>query len=313
MTANASGDVSLEHPLVRRSFHDEGLKHLVELRDEIQRTDTVTQPYLKWALLGALRECASVKVGWPYQRPAIASRPRFTKPKRAFARRIKWICEDLENRPESRGRVVHGDSRKLMAWRKALMGRTPGAILTSPPYLNNFDYADATRLELYFWRDASSWAEMVQRVRSGMIISTTQQSSVRAAQAGFRNLKRLCPTSAERIELITTCLRGARKARGRGKEYDRAVPAYFSDMSLIFRSIAAVCEPKTPLILVVGDSAPYGIYIDTPEILTRIANEMGFSEQQTETVRLRGSRWIANGSRHQVPLREDLIFLQSPS
>jgi hypothetical protein len=31
-------------------------------------------------------------------------------------------------------------------------------IITSPPYANNYDYADATRLEMCFWREIDGWA-----------------------------------------------------------------------------------------------------------------------------------------------------------
>ena len=43
-----------------------------------------------------------------------------------------------------------GDSRVPEAWESIAPGTAKGCV-SSPPYLNNFDYADATRLELYFW------------------------------------------------------------------------------------------------------------------------------------------------------------------
>ncbi|WP_257236621.1 hypothetical protein [Nostoc sp. 'Peltigera malacea cyanobiont' DB3992] len=45
--------------------------------------------------------------------------------------------------------------------------------ITSPPYLNNFDYAEMSRMELYFWGYASSWREITNKVRSILIPNTT--------------------------------------------------------------------------------------------------------------------------------------------
>ena len=45
--------------------------------------------------------------------------------------------------------------------------------ITSPPYLNNFDFAEMTRMELYFWRYAGSWNEITERVRRRLIVNTT--------------------------------------------------------------------------------------------------------------------------------------------
>lgn len=45
--------------------------------------------------------------------------------------------------------------------------------VTSPPYLNNFDYAEMSRMELYFWGYASSWRNITNQVRSILIPNTT--------------------------------------------------------------------------------------------------------------------------------------------
>jgi DNA modification methylase len=47
--------------------------------------------------------------------------------------------------------------------------------VTSPPYLNNYDYADRTRLEMYFFGWAKSWRDITAQVRDKLIISATTQ------------------------------------------------------------------------------------------------------------------------------------------
>ena len=85
-----------------------------------------------------------------------------------FVQRAQWMAEDLIDAPSPLDSVVvAGDSRESLPWATALGDRTADACIASPPYLNNFDYADATRLELYFWGAVASWKEMCASVRSG--------------------------------------------------------------------------------------------------------------------------------------------------
>ena len=54
----------------------------------------------------------------------------------------------------------------------------------------------------------------------------------------------------------------------------------------------------------VGDSAPYGIYLDTPTLISVLAGDLGFDILSDEKVRTRGQRWRTNGVRRQVELSE---------
>src|SRR5207249_720358 len=46
-------------------------------------------------------------------------------------------------------------------------------VVTSPPYLNNFDFAEMTRMYLYFWGMATTWGEITDKVRSKLVVNTT--------------------------------------------------------------------------------------------------------------------------------------------
>jgi hypothetical protein len=60
------------------------------------------------------------------------------------------------------------------------------AVITSPPYANNYDDADALRFEMTFWGDASSWGDIHDAVRKHLIVSSFQHASrerLRAAES----------------------------------------------------------------------------------------------------------------------------------
>jgi len=46
-------------------------------------------------------------------------------------------------------------------------------VVFSPPYLNNFDFAEMTRMYMYFWDEAKDWKEISDKHRNSMLINTT--------------------------------------------------------------------------------------------------------------------------------------------
>jgi hypothetical protein len=240
--------------------------------------------------------------------------PRITDPYKAFMRRATWMAEDLAAAVDVPpiARVYEGDARDARCWDAALAGRRAGAVITSPPYLNNFDYADATRLELYFWKVVGSWKQMTMHVRSGMIVATTQQSRRQLAAEASEMLAQLCPATHKFVQGLIASLQRERASRARGKEYDQLLPSYFVDLALVMIRIRQGTVPGAPVALVLGDSAPYGVYVDTPALIVSAAQELGFSHETTQTLRRRGLRWHTNGRRHSVGLSEKLVLLRLP-
>jgi hypothetical protein len=303
-----------EAELVRRCFSPDVLADLISIRDAILSGKAgVWGKYAKWALLATLRDVASVRVGWPYQRPGQARQPKYADPYARFLQRANVISEDIglidwKSGLDMRASVSQGDSRQKRSWKNLRSGDAHGCV-ASPPYLNNFDYADATRLELYFWGEVSSWAEMVTSVRSGMVTATTQQSSVGAALNASQRLNRFTEIGAE-VDDLVEALKGQRTRRGRGKEYDRVVPDYFEAISEVLENLATSMRSGSSVVWLVGDSAPYGVYIDTPAIIGRIAEQVGFTMERDEVLRRRGQRWATNKTRHDVQLSERLILFR---
>ncbi|MEV4062194.1 DNA methyltransferase [Nonomuraea dietziae] len=318
---NSSGTPSLDNEteLVRQCFTVETLRQLVSLRQLIRSGEAGEWTrHLKWALLATLRDVASARVGWPYQRPGSQRQPQYKDAVSRIRQRIRLMAGDLDLIHGSNSlnmsddgylsQVVQGDAQDASSWSQLAAGSAIGCV-SSPPYLNNFDYADATRLELYFWGDVTSWAQMCREVRSDMLTATTQQSSVSAAEAASLQLQHYEPI-AEKIGALTTQLRQERISRKRGKEYDRVIPAYFTAISRVLSNLAVSLATKAPVVLLVGDSAPYGVYIDTPALIADLSQHLGFVAEKDVILRRRGLRWASNSQRHGVELSERLVLLR---
>lgn len=305
-------DLTGETDLVTRSFESDTLIDLVSIRDQIKKRGTSDEARLaKWALMSTLRDVASVKVGWPYQRPGVARRARYSSAVDRFAARGAEMIHDLENRPQSpaTARVLVGDASAVATWESV---REPlSACVTSPPYLNNFDYADATRLELFFWGHARTWREMCDEVRSDMLTATTQQSSKREMVDAQGVLYRIDSPASRDVLALASAIRDVRDARGRRtKEYDQVTAPYFLAIRQVLVNAHPHLCPGAPLKWLVGDSAPYGVYIDTPRLIGEIAQEVGYVFEKDVSLRVRGNRWSQNADRHRHPLSERLITMR---
>ena len=142
-----------------------------------------------------------------------------------------------------------------------------------------------------------------------MMIATTQQSRAGIARRHEAQLKGAGEAGEAVISLVER-LREERRSRARGKEYDRLVPSYFCGLRAVLEKLAPSLKPGAKCCWVVGDSAPYGVYIDTPKLIEILAEGEGFMALGSERIRQRGNRWIQNGSRHHVALDERIITLQ---
>jgi hypothetical protein len=102
-------------------------------------------------------------------------------------------------------------------------------------------------------------------------------------------------------------LSNIRLKKGGKKSYDLMVAGYFNDMHKVFKQVYNYLKRGNDFILVLGDSAPYGIHIPTEEYLGELALGIGYSTYNINTLRIRGKKWANNPQRHKVLLRESIL------
>ncbi len=162
--------------------------------------------------------------------------------------------------------------------------------ITSPPYLNNFDFAEMTRMELYFWRYAGSWSEITNKVRRRLIVNTTTApTDLKRDQTRFS--AKLSPAFLEHVQPIVQELEQRSKLRAGRKDYHLLVYPYFAQMLSVLRELQRTLRQKSPLHVVVADAALYGVHIKTHILLAHLMVETGFEVLESRTLRSRGTRW----------------------
>ena len=154
------------------------------------------------------------------------------------ARVCAEIRQDMQTLPEAwdTPAVIHPSSSESMA---TLPDESISICVTSPPYLNNFDFAEMTRMELYFWRYASNWHEITERVRRRLIVNTTTApADLKARQSDFAALLPL--EFLANAEEIIVALKEQSAVRLGKKDYYRLVIPYFAQMRAVFAEVRRV-------------------------------------------------------------------------
>ncbi|MBI5235532.1 MAG: DNA modification methylase [Deltaproteobacteria bacterium] len=205
---------------------------------------------------------------------------------------------------DSRATLIQDDARTL----RALPDRAVDLVITSPPYANNYDYADATRLEMTFWGEVDSWGDLHETVRRFLIRSSSQHAA--KDRLNLDSLLSEPVIEPIRQELSKTCrdLADIRGTKGGKKAYHTMIAAYFADIGQVFHALRRVTKRNGNVCFVIGDSAPYGIYVPVEKWIGELSVAAGFSSWSFEKIRDRNVKW--KNRKHTVPLHEGRLWIR---
>jgi hypothetical protein len=223
---HSKSDISDYASLVRRSFDDPILSVLHGLKSSwLSLQDNSPESEIVWLALTAILRPTS-KAGtaqWQYILPN-KTKKNVVHPSFAFQQQIEMMKSDMRwmqaCAPTSGARIVTGDARALVNANIGLVD----AVITSPPYANNYDYADALRFEMTFWGEVSAWGDIHDAVRKKLIVSSSQHSSrerlklddllasefIKPTETNFRKRLRSCQISVKRTAARSTITRWSR-------------------------------------------------------------------------------------------------------
>ena len=289
--------------LLAKIYEPDALAQLLGLREALaseQRGDR-TDLLLWLARVSILRSCSPVGTApWQYVLPN-KSKSRVADPKLAFGAQVEMMVEDMRAMPRaSAAASLRAEDARLAA---SVADHSIDLVLTSPPYPNNYDYADATRIEMTFLGEIERWADLHAAVRTHLIRSCSQHM-VGYDPAEALASAELAPIRAELGEVFERL--GAERESHRGrKAYNLMAVAYFHDLALTWKALRRVCRPGAEALWVVGDSAPYGVHMPVERWLGELALGAGFSDWSFEKIRDRNLKW--KNRKHRVPLQEGLL------
>jgi hypothetical protein len=229
-------------------------------------------------------------------------------PYECYKKQMDVILEDICSfrlTANKTGKIIHGDSRNDLS----IGDNEISLITTSPPYANNYDYADATRLEMSFWGNIRGWGDLGKLIRKDMIRSCSQHvSSTESEMREYLGILRNTSIYDE-ISAVAERLSQARKKHGGHKQYHVMIPAYFSDLYLVWQNLRRMCKNDCLIAFVIGDSAPYGVHVPVEQWLGELAVKSGFKDYIFEKIKDRNIKWTLENRKHLVPLKEGILWV----
>ena len=230
---------------------------------------------------------------------------RVKEPYEIFRNKSQMFIEDI--------REIKTEGYKNKSAVNMFDAREPGEtdkvdlVLTSPPYPNNYDYADATRLEMTFWGEISGWSDLQPVVRKYLLRSCSQHSAAEKLSLDELLSDPLLAPIHEEIRPVCEKMGEIRLTKGGRKTYHTMIAAYFLDLAKIWVNLRKVCRKNSEVCFVIGDSAPYGVYVPADEWLGELAVSAGFKNPSFEKIRDRNIKW--KNRKHRVPLKEGRLWL----
>jgi hypothetical protein len=298
--------------LLNKCYTDETLIDLFKIRQAyLELAPSLSeelQSLIFLAISAILRSSSYVGTAqWQYILPN-KRKTKIYEPFEALEKQVALMQEDMYKMQSltqlSQANLIQDDARIL----KSIPDNLIDLIITSPPYANNYDYADATRLEMTFWGEVNSWGDLHQTVRKFLIRSSSQHVS--KERLSLDDLIAESIINPIRDELIPICqeLENIRVTKSGNKAYHTMIAAYFIDMGFVFHALRRVATSDCKVCFVVGDSAPYGVYVPVEQWLGKLALAAGFNFWSFEQIRQRNIKW--KNRKHNVPLHEGRLWIE---
>ena len=295
--------------LITRCFPLETLQKLEALkRSCLAMQDIKVRDFVWFIITAILRSTSPVGTAqWQYIQPK-KKKSNFIDPFVAYQNKLSDVFSDIRRIKNSFGinshaEVLMEDSRNIVS----VPDNWADMVITSPPYANNYDYADAMRLEMLFWNDISGWKDLQDKVSVNLIRACTQHvSQLKNSVNDYLDSPLLAPIKDE-LEEKYALLKAEREVHGGKKNYHTMIVAYFFDMAQVFKSLNRVTTSGCRMCFVIGDSAPYGVYIPVDEWLGKLAKSAGFGKYSFEKLRDRNIKW--KNRKHRVPLKEGNLWI----
>lgn len=282
-------------------FNRSVLRGFAALDREIRRKRRFARP-LRLSLFASLMDCCNARRDGKclrYRKDWKSLGFSSTELRLQFRQRVKQVIDDINPNPfpKNAANVICDDSREAL---RKLAPQSFDLVVTSPPYLNSFDYSDVYRPELFAGGFVANNSELM-RIRL-----TTLRSHVQAKWESAQGI------ASSLLNPVLDHLRSNKNSLWCGR-IPEMVQAYFEDMKKIFESVYRVCKPGAQVWLVVSTSAYAGIEIPVDLILADCATKSGFHMGGIfvlRELRASGQQWSDLRNSAPMPLRESLLIFK---
>jgi len=266
--------------------------------------DEQQQPLFRFAALIAAMDCANVKKDGKsvrYKKGWKEIAYSGSDYEQVFAGKLKKIVADINISPihvNHEPKIYLSDSRSQFS-KEDFTEDCYDLVITSPPYLNSFDYTDIYRPELFLGGFVKGHEEL-RRLRMKTLRSHVQVDWNREINYSSEYLRKFHDKIVSNRDQLWN------------KKIPLMIEAYFDDLAIILSQVKDRLKKGGQVWLVVSTSAYAGIHIPVDLIIGELGHELNFRLKGIHCLRyLRtSSQQYAQLKTNKAPLRESLIILE---
>lgn len=279
--------------IVNLAFGKETQREILFFKEEIERFEPAVRDFLMLGLLTILESVSNTSKDGQFLRLVEKVVPPVRDALRSVLTKMVGDLSELQMfGPSGRSRalVLQADAREACL-PKRFLGKID-AIVTSPPYLNRYDYSRTYALELCLL-DVKSHAEMVG-VRHSLL-----RSHVESREHAGKEID---------LPALDEILREVRSKPLNNERLPVMIQGYFEDMNLVIRNLAAYLKPDGPVALVVANAQFNGESVPTDLMLCELAECHGFTTEAVWITRYKGNSSQQMAVYGRRPVRETIVF-----
>lgn len=298
------------HELLLSLYDSETLKNLYLIRNAIRTIESEEyRLFLNLALSQVLHKSALCPIAVPY----IVRSKRLSNPGHAierFEQIVETMLQDIESMPHHLrlAKVYKADSRKK---NDSIPDNCCDLCITSPPYLNNLDYGEVSKVHSHFFELTKDWRDITEKVRHELVTGATTHYKDCDFDLEKFSMSEFAQKNESLLEILKEkyeVIKDNASRRNGKKSFHILMMHYFEDMYHVLVEMRRVLKPGSKAYLILGDSAPYGVHIPTTQYLGEIAQSAGFGDYKIFKIRNRGTKWNVK-TRHNIELAENILEL----
>jgi hypothetical protein len=210
---------------------------------------------------------------------------------------IEQIKSDISSHPiSSKSTIINGDCRKILSSNESIDRFK--LCITSPPYLNTFDYTDIYRPELFLGKFVNTKSEL-QKLRYKTVRSHIQ---VNWESPKLSNFGLLYEKTINHVNQSTENLMS--------KKIPLMIQAYFEDMYEILKMLKTKAAPDAQIWIVVSNSAYADMEVPVDLIIADIGSQIGWFLKEVGVLRYIRKRKTKH-SPNVKELRESVVIFSA--
>ena len=280
--------------IINLAFSRAVQSQLLFYKQEIAKFEPPLRDFLMLGLLSILESVSSTSKDGQFLRLVQRKIPPVKDALRSI---LTLMVSDLSSRQQTlfrsgnaKAEMLEGDARQLPLHRK-YEGKI-SAVITSPPYLNRYDYSRTYALELCLL-SVNSPQDMV-RVRHSLLRSHIESREHTGKQITLPALDEI--------------LDGLAHQKLNNERMPIMVQGYFEDMNLVISSLGKYVKPGGRVALVVANAQFAGESVPTDLMLSELAADHGFKTEEIWITRYKGNSSQQMAIYGRRPVRESIVF-----